>query len=102
MTREEELFARCVAQQQQITALHSTLSMVQKAYGAKMSAEALADTNAALNACEPSSRAKFEAAVAEAIEPRVAGVRKELEDAHAAQLADKDDQIAKLSKRGRL
>lgn len=101
MTREEELFARVVAQQQQITALHTVLTTINQAYSAMMSAQARADINAALGSCEPSSRAQFEAAVAEAIEPRVKMARDELVADHDAKLAAKDEQISRLSRGGR-
>lgn len=96
MKTQDELFARVVAQQQQITALHTALSMALATYGEGMSLEHQRDIAAALNGSEPAGRADFEAAVAEAIEPRVTGLREELEAAHATALGEKDRQIEAL------
>ena len=97
LTREQELFARVVAQQQQITALHTALTKALADHGEAMPLADQREIEAALQASEPAGRIAFEAAVAEAISPRVAIVRAELEATHAAALAAKEADIVRLS-----
>lgn len=96
MNREDELFARVVAQQQQITALHTALASLRATHAATLEADALAAIDAALLGSESVGRVKFEDAVAEAIEPRVAAHRAELLAKHADELKQRDDQIANI------
>lgn len=100
MNREDELFARVVAQQQQITALHTALASLRATHAATLDASTLAAIDAALQGSESVGRVKFEDAVAEAIEPRVAAHRAELEAKHADELKQRDDQINAMARMG--
>lgn len=98
MNREDELFARVVAQQQQITALHTELVALRATHAATLDAATIARIDAALTASESLGRVKFEDAVAEAIEPRVALHKAEIEAKHADELKQRDDQINFMSR----
>lgn len=93
MNTEQEQFARIVAQQQQITALHSMLSSLRRTHADALGEDTCAAIDAALASSESLGRIKFEDAVAEAIEPRVALHREELEQKHAAELKEREDQL---------
>ncbi|MEO8101939.1 MAG: hypothetical protein ABI790_05400 [Betaproteobacteria bacterium] len=112
MNREDELFARVIAQQQQITALHTALARVKKHLGPSIGDTRLADIDtrladidamladidAALEMSEPASRAEFELAVALATKARTLSLRAELTAVHEKELAARDAHIAELTR----
>ena len=90
MNRENELFARVVAQQMQITALHTALADVLTKYADAIGVDDRARYRAALSQSEPHGHLKFAEAVMEASAAHIDSVRKELETKHADALATRD------------